>query len=244
MSPTRLAKDGVRVNMMVHNQGEFIITFPRGYHAGFNMGFNCAESVNFALESWVELGRRAKVCQCVSHSVRIDIDELLGQQEDKMKTEQELIEAFEQEKVEGRTKRRYKKRAWPSLINGDGLVDDFPVNGMRETKAVIPLQKKARASVVKTPTHFPCVLCPGVDETDLIPVYQPSDHVKAMGKSVDGVIRAHGACVNSIPEVWVEDREVDGQTRAYVLGVDGIQKDRWSLVSLSLSPAEFYADVA
>jgi len=67
MSPNRLAKDGIHVNMLVHNQGEFVITYPRGYHAGFNMGFNCAESVNFALDSWVELGRRAKVCHCVSH---------------------------------------------------------------------------------------------------------------------------------------------------------------------------------
>lgn len=53
--------------MLVHNQGEFVITYPRGYHAGFNMGFNCAESVNFALESWIDLGRKAKYCQCVSH---------------------------------------------------------------------------------------------------------------------------------------------------------------------------------
>lgn len=43
-----------------------MITFPRGYHAGFNLGFNCAESVNFALESWLELGRKAKACECVS----------------------------------------------------------------------------------------------------------------------------------------------------------------------------------
>lgn len=42
-----------------------MITYPRGYHAGFNLGFNCAESVNFALESWIELGRVAKACQCV-----------------------------------------------------------------------------------------------------------------------------------------------------------------------------------
>jgi hypothetical protein len=67
ISPTMLAKEGVHVNMLVHNQNEFVITYPRGYHAGFNLGFNCAESVNFALESWLELGRRAKVCQCVSH---------------------------------------------------------------------------------------------------------------------------------------------------------------------------------
>jgi hypothetical protein len=45
--------------------GEFVITYPRGYHAGFNVGFNCAESVNFALESWIDLGRRAQYCKCV-----------------------------------------------------------------------------------------------------------------------------------------------------------------------------------
>lgn len=64
MSPSRLKADGIRVNQLVHSQGEFVITYPRGYHSGFNMGFNCAESVNFALESWLELGRKAKACQC------------------------------------------------------------------------------------------------------------------------------------------------------------------------------------
>lgn len=36
-----------------------MITFPYGYHAGFNHGFNCAESTNFALPRWVEFGKRA-----------------------------------------------------------------------------------------------------------------------------------------------------------------------------------------
>jgi len=65
-SPTLLSQSSCRPNTLVQHAGEFVITYPRGYHAGFNMGFNCAESVNFALDSWLDLGRKAKVCQCIS----------------------------------------------------------------------------------------------------------------------------------------------------------------------------------
>ncbi|KAL0579727.1 hypothetical protein V5O48_002291 [Marasmius crinis-equi] len=85
-SPTSLAKSACKPNHCVQHSGEFIITYPRGYHAGFNLGFNCAESVNFALASWLELGKVAKACECIPDSVRIDVNKLL---EDRDRRERE-----------------------------------------------------------------------------------------------------------------------------------------------------------
>ena len=53
---------GVPVHRIDQRAGEFIITFPRAYHAGFNQGYNLAEAVNFAPPDWLEMGRK-----CVEH---------------------------------------------------------------------------------------------------------------------------------------------------------------------------------
>ncbi|PVV01516.1 hypothetical protein BB560_004064 [Smittium megazygosporum] len=78
LSPNFLASVGIKVNRVVQKAGEFMITFPFGYHAGFNYGFNCAESTNFALKDWIDLGRRAEYCKCISDSVKIDVDAWFG----------------------------------------------------------------------------------------------------------------------------------------------------------------------
>ncbi len=65
VSPNLLSSSACKPNICVQHAGEFMITYPRGYHAGFNLGLNCAESVNFALDSWIELGRKAEACQCI-----------------------------------------------------------------------------------------------------------------------------------------------------------------------------------
>lgn len=44
---------------MTQEAGQFIVTFPFGYHAGFNHGFNCAESTNFATQRWIDYGKQA-----------------------------------------------------------------------------------------------------------------------------------------------------------------------------------------
>ena len=57
MSPAYLASHGVRVCRLDHHPGEFVVTMPAAYHAGFSHGFNVGEAVNFALPSWIRPGR-------------------------------------------------------------------------------------------------------------------------------------------------------------------------------------------
>ncbi|XP_003380411.1 putative ARID/BRIGHT DNA binding domain protein [Trichinella spiralis] len=73
IDPLLLRKHGVHVNCILkkymyifvwylvifkvysihQSPGEFVLTFPRSYHAGFNHGFNCAEAVNICPSDWV-----------------------------------------------------------------------------------------------------------------------------------------------------------------------------------------------
>jgi hypothetical protein len=71
--PENLLEKGIKVRKAVHNPGEFMVT--RGYHAGFNSGFNIAEAVNFALYSWLDKLQHAKRCECISDSVRINYED-------------------------------------------------------------------------------------------------------------------------------------------------------------------------
>uniref|UniRef100_A0AAY4B9T3 [histone H3]-trimethyl-L-lysine(4) demethylase n=1 Tax=Denticeps clupeoides TaxID=299321 RepID=A0AAY4B9T3_9TELE len=62
MNPNTLMEHGVPIYRTNQCAGEFVITFPRAYHSGFNQGFNFAEAVNFCTLDWMPLGR-----QCVDH---------------------------------------------------------------------------------------------------------------------------------------------------------------------------------
>ncbi len=53
MSPEKLKKEGVRVYACDQRANEFVVTFPKAYHSGFNHGINLNEAVNFALPDWI-----------------------------------------------------------------------------------------------------------------------------------------------------------------------------------------------
>lgn len=59
VSPDKLIENGIPVYYANQNPNEFVITFPKVYHAGFNSGFNFNEAVNFTSKDWIDFGHEA-----------------------------------------------------------------------------------------------------------------------------------------------------------------------------------------
>ncbi|ODV77713.1 JmjC-domain-containing protein [Suhomyces tanzawaensis NRRL Y-17324] len=59
LSPMTLVKNGIKCVYADQNPNEFVITFPRVYHSGFNCGFNFNEAVNFTMDEWLEHGAQS-----------------------------------------------------------------------------------------------------------------------------------------------------------------------------------------
>ncbi|MBA0810853.1 hypothetical protein Gohar_002809 [Gossypium harknessii] len=57
--PNILLQHNVPVHKAVQMVEEYVITFPRAYHARFSQGFNCGEAVNFAFGDWFPWGAMA-----------------------------------------------------------------------------------------------------------------------------------------------------------------------------------------
>ncbi|KAF9651005.1 JmjC-domain-containing protein [Thelephora ganbajun] len=230
-SPSVLSQSSCRPNTLVQRAGEFVITYPRGYHAGFNLGLNCAESVNFALESWIELGRKAKACDCVDFSVRIDVDQLLLDRErerlEQSQATQDTV-AMDNRKPKPR-KRKHEESTTDPKGKKLKVTKEKGTHVAAMLKPSLPklsITLKIGSTLKET---FPCCLCVSEDMDGLLPVYDTMS-TASMPKM------AHEHCASVVPETWVDDYEVDHpssgtslhKTRA-VFGVDGIVKDRWNL---------------
>ncbi|KAE9408688.1 JmjC-domain-containing protein [Gymnopus androsaceus JB14] len=219
-SPTLLAKSSCKPNTMVQHAGEFIITYPRGYHAGFNLGLNCAESVNFALKSWIEIGKVAKACKCISDSVIIDraTPSMAPTKRSPTKAKREefyvSIPPLSKNKRKATAAVATEPPAKKSRKSTKGPTITIP-SGSHETKPYPKLSIKLK---LPKPEVFPCCLCISMSNEGLLRVHDPP-----FGRK-----EALEACSN--PATWVDEVETaSGEKEMVVFGVDGIVKDRWNL---------------
>ncbi|CZR53919.1 related to DNA damage-responsive transcriptional repressor RPH1 [Phialocephala subalpina] len=193
ISPAHLLSHyNIKVNKIVSHPGEFVITFPYGYHSGYNLGYNCAEAVNFALESWLEYGRVAKRCDCsqAQDSVWIDVREI----ERKLRGEETDYESTDDEEDEEEEEEDIKPNDLPTPPESSGE----PKRKLILTKRKRPkTEKDNKANVkrirvrIKAPTKEPCILCPNdIPSEPLLP-------------TEDGQ-QAHRLCALYIPETSIQ----------------------------------------
>lgn len=57
----------MKVFKTLQHPGEYILTFPGSYHAGFSTGVNIGEAVNFVSQSWLKYGFK---CQQIYRKTR------------------------------------------------------------------------------------------------------------------------------------------------------------------------------
>jgi hypothetical protein len=211
---TLLSQYGIKANKIVHHPGEFVITFPYGYHSGYNLGYNCAEAVNFAVESWLEHARVAKRCDCsdADDSVWVDYHEI----ERKLRGEDtEFEETDEEDEEEGEED--------DNGIETVGLPSPPDSHGDSKQKVV---QKKRKRPIsdkgnktnvkkirirVKVPSKEPCILCPNDIPTE--PLLETENGQKV-----------HRICAQYIPETRIEPGE-----KEIVMDLEHIPKARHDL---------------
>mmetsp|Transcript_13175 Transcript_13175/g.33104 ORF Transcript_13175/g.33104 Transcript_13175/m.33104 type:complete len:408 (-) Transcript_13175:72-1295(-) len=73
ISPKTLRRHNIPYVKVVQKEREAVINYPGAYHSGFNSGYNCAESTNFATKKWIAIGRDARPCECMPDAVRFDM---------------------------------------------------------------------------------------------------------------------------------------------------------------------------
>lgn len=237
-SPTLLAQSSCRPNFLVQREHEFVITYPRGYHAGFNLGFNCAESVNFALDSWLELGRKAQVCRCVSDSVRIDVDQLLRDREADRLNPPPPTEPRKRKYAGSDSDPKGKRpKSAKSITRTSGQTPGSSAcANMPKVTVTLKLPPKPLE-----PDGFPCCLCVSKSRDGLLRVQHPPIGRRDLPESLATIFNleswmAHEECAKVIPETWVDEVDVGdldnngGMSKERrVFGVDAIVKDRWNL---------------
>jgi len=79
LSPALLKSYRVPFAQTRQMPGQYMVLWPAAYHAGFNYGVNCAESVNFATRNWLEEVQRNRCSKCLCEgypTVWIDVSAL------------------------------------------------------------------------------------------------------------------------------------------------------------------------
>ncbi|KAF2858581.1 PLU-1-domain-containing protein [Piedraia hortae CBS 480.64] len=236
--PEKLRQAGVRVYAIDQHAGDFIITFPRAYHAGFNHGFNFNEAVNFAPADWEPFGEEGvKRLQAYRKQPCFSHDELLMTAASRdlcIKTAKWLAPALERMLVDELSLRRAflaseadpavedsqpytgpRYHATPQLIAEDGGDDEVSCTFCKAYCYLSRYHCKKTNKMVCL-LHAGSYECCDASESDR---YSGKDgeHVLYLGKTDDDLTAFVKRVVDkaNVPEVWTAkvDKEIEDAAR-------------------------------
>ncbi|XP_010418373.1 PREDICTED: lysine-specific demethylase 5A-like isoform X1 [Camelina sativa] len=165
LSPTVLQENKVPVYTVLQEPGNFVITFPKSFHAGFNFGLNCAEAVNFATADWLphggsgaELYRLYRKPSVISHEELLCVvaKENCCNNEGSIHLKKELLRIYSKEK-------NWREQLWKSgiLRSSPMFVPECPDSvGIEEDPTCIICQQFLHLSAIVCncrPSVFACL---------------------------------------------------------------------------------------
>ncbi|GER34913.1 transcription factor jumonji (jmj) family protein [Striga asiatica] len=157
ISPSILRSEGVPVYRCVQNAGEFVLTFPRAYHAGFNSGFNCAEAVNVAPIDWLPHGQNAiELYREQGRQTSISHDKLLlgaAREAVKANWEYNLLRKFNSNNL------RWKEVCGKDGILSKALKDRVEIEGVRREFLCKSTQSLKMESSFDADSEKECCVC-------------------------------------------------------------------------------------
>ncbi|KAJ2794828.1 hypothetical protein H4R21_005346 [Coemansia helicoidea] len=160
LSPEVLVGRGVDVVTCDQRAGEFIVTFPQSYHAGFNQGLNFNEAVNFATPDWMPYGVSSvdRYRQYARHPV-FSHDELLMTMHDAgpVYQTQAWFRAALVDMLRGELAERLRVRAlWPA---GADALREAPWNEFEPPDADVPEDARQQCLVCRAFSYLSAVVC-------------------------------------------------------------------------------------
>ncbi|KAF9292416.1 Lysine-specific demethylase 4B [Mortierella alpina] len=248
LSPSKLATDGVPVNRLVQHEGEFVLTFPFAYHSGYNLGFNCAESINFALNDWIPIGRKAESCKCINDSVQIDVEAIFQSSKNnaalaeaametsrpksrssKKTTDVEMKDEMAQQiSDEAPRKRKRSNKEEAADMDIQMETDQITSKSSRPSRTAVDKSSKGTAATsnkkAKAEMQPECCFCPLLDyDGELLPT--------------DSGKYCHMLCAQYIPETYMSGEEDDD----VIVHVEGVPAARRKLRQTKEKETEYNA---
>ncbi|KAK1444137.1 lysine-specific demethylase [Babesia gibsoni] len=173
IAPDVLISNGIPIYRTVQREGEFIFAWPRAFHSGLNVGYNCNEACNLAPLSWLPMGIKSmdnykynrKTCLSIFSLVMIGACNSKDFKADEIISITRFLSLMLSHEYELRKNASYPTVQMYIHLNNGGsldigsLVKDTPASGCYYVIQVLCGTPMKDCDLCDTPTFGSCLTC-------------------------------------------------------------------------------------